>query len=366
MRSVSGSALEGVRARLEQLRPWFLRAYGTCRVAGQRVARIDLVPALITAADHSERSGRALWLWLRLVVPQRGFGLPGALFWRGLAALTGLGMTAALVTGLSAKDEDQPQLASLTAASTSGTAAQPAARRGNLGAADWSPIPRPIAIFDLASPEFGRTAPSYEARRTADGRREDVLAFAAFADSTPHLTLRLRTGPLEQSGERSFTVDLVREAALHALSVTRSSAPVAIQTRFGTLETADVVLDDGGTSRSCLAFRSAGDMTAFAMNGWWCAATKPSDRRQLACLIDRLDLANAAGNEELRATFAKSELARDPACAKPHLAASGRKASWLDVDGSMPALRVKTAAAETLKVTPPARPARSKTTHRKR
>lgn len=369
LRSVSSSALESIRARLEQLQPWLARAGEACRTAAQRCARIDLVPALIAAADHGERYGRALWRGLRLLAPRRGLGLSGALLWRGLAALTGLGMTAALVTGLSAKDEDQPQLASLIASTTSGPIPRIAAaspRSDSLDAMAWSPISRPIAMFDLGSSELGRIAPAYEARRTADGRREDVLTFAAFAEKGPHLMLRLRTGPLEQPGARSFTIGLVREAALRALSVTRSSAPAAIQTRFGPVEAADVVLDDGSTSRSCLAFRSTGDTAAFTMNGWWCASAKPSDRRQLACLIDRLDLANAAGNEELRAAFARSELARDPACAKPHLAAAGRKASWLDVDGSVPALRMKTAAAEPAKAKPAARPARLKTAHRKR
>ena len=370
LRSVLGSASESMRAGLERLRPWLAPAGEACRILARRLMRIDIVPILITAADHGERHGRALWRGLRRLVRRRGFGLPGALLWRGLAALTGIGMTAALVTGLSAKDEDQPQLASLTAIPApdvvSRGAIRPPARSDSLDVADWSSISRPIAMFDLASPELGRAAPAYEARRSADGRREDVMTFAAFADPAPHLVLRLRTGALGMRGARPFTIDLVREAALHALSVTRSNAPIALSTRFGTIETADVVLGDGNTSRSCLAFRSAGGTTAFAMSGWWCASAKPTDRRQLACLIDRLDLANAAGDAELRAAFAKSELARDPACGKSHLAATGRKASWLDVDGAMPALRLKTAAAETPKATPPARPIRAKAMRRKR
>jgi hypothetical protein len=296
-------------------------------------------------------------------VPRHGLGLPGALLWRGAAALAGLALTAALVTGLSAKDEDQPQLASLTALPAAGPVSHaPLSSSGP----QWNPIARPIALFDLDAPELGHVAPAYEARRTADGRREDVMAFAAFADKGAHLVLRLRTGPFEPAGARSFTVDLVREAASHALSVARSSAPAAIPTRFGPVETADVVLDDGSVSRGCLAFRSTGAATTFAMSGWWCASDRPSDRRQLACLIDRLDLVNGAGNEDLRQSFARSELARDPACMKPHLAASGRKSSWLDGDGSVPALRMKTAAAEPLKVTPPPRPARPKAARRKR
>lgn len=365
MRSVSITVLE--KARVGVARLW--ARLGRLRTLGQRPARIDLVPELIVGLDRMELCCRLLSRSLGRWVPRRGLRLPAALLWRALAALAGLGLTSALVTGLSAKDEE-PQLASLATVATSDIAARPAAtgdaRSGGLGMSDWSPIPRPIAMFDLDSPELGRIAPAYEARRAPNGQREDVLVFSGFADAAPHLLMRLRTGPLDRPASASFTVDLVREAASHALSVIRSSAPAAIQTRFGPIETADVVLGDGNGNRSCLAFRSIAAAPGFAMSGWWCAATKPSDRRQLACLIDRLDLVNAAGSETLRTTFAKTELARDPSCTKPHLAAAGRKASWLDADGSVPALRAKTAAAEHPKITPPARPVRAKAMRRKR
>ena len=58
------------------------------------------------------------------------------------------------------------------------------------------------------------------------------------------------------------------------------------------------------------------------------------------------ELAHAGAEPELRAAFARSELRRQPGCATPRLSATGRKVSWLDADGTMPALRMKTAAAE--------------------
>lgn len=355
-----------LRGQVERLRPRLATARDWSRALAARLKTADAVPILITAADRGERYGRLLWRGLRWLAPRRGFGLAGALLWRGMAALAGLGLTAALVTGLSAKDEDQPQLASLAVPSALRDPTRAAVRSGSPAAADWTAIPRPMAMFDLASPALGRTAPSYEARRTTDGRREDMMVFAAFAETGPHLVLRLRTGPLDAPDARPFTIDLVREAALRALSVARSSAPAAIPTRFGPLETADVVLEDGSMSRNCLAFRSTTGEAGFAMSGWWCASPKPSDRRQLACLIDRLDLANAGGSEELRQAFAKSELRRDPSCAPPHLAAAGRKTSWLDTEGTVPALRMKTAATEPARITASARPIRPKPLRRKR
>ncbi len=133
---------------------------------------------------------------------------------------------------------------------------------------------------------------------------------------------------------------MVRDAATHGMSIQRSGAVTPLQSRFGRVETADVTLSDGETSRACIAFRrDAGDLL-LGMGGWWCGGlSRPADRQQLACLLDRLDLLSAADDRVLRAAFARTELARQPGCVPPRLSASGRKASWLDVDGQAPVLK---------------------------
>ena len=334
---------------LRQLRRVWLRAGTLSRNAWARVAAIDFVPLLISGADRIEASFRTACRIGRRLTPRGGFGLPGALAWRIAAALGGISLTAALVTGLSTNGEGQSQLASLASPVAAATTRSAALGRKPLAVseADWMTISRPIAIFNLEAPELGREAPALEARRSQDGsRREDLLSFGAFAGSGPHLALRLRTGDGPAAGPSSFNVALVHAAALRSLAVERGSTPALIETRFGALETADIVLGDGSESRACLAFRTVSPDAPFAMSGWWCAGAKPSDRKQLTCLIDRLDLANAGAEPELRAAFARSELQRQPGCATPRLSATGRKVSWLDADGTMPALRMKTAAAE--------------------
>jgi len=337
---------------LQQLRHGLSRAGTLCRSTWKRAAAIDLVPSLITTADRIEAAFRAACRIGRRLIPRGGFGLPGALAWRVAAALVGVSLTAALVTGLSGNGEGRTQLASLSSPVAAATTQAMAGRRPLLGTseADWVAISRPIAIFNLEAPELGREAPAIEARRSRDGgQREDLLSFGSFAGSAPHLSLRLKTGDGIAASPNSFTVTLVHAAALRSLAVERGGTPAAIETRFGPLETADIVLGDGNESRACLAFRTVGSEAPFAMSGWWCAGAKPSDRKQLTCLIDRLDLANAGAEPELRAAFARSELKRQPGCATPRLSATGRKVSWLDADGTMPALRMKTAAAETTK-----------------
>lgn len=348
MRLRSVDVVLRVQAGLRRLRPWLLRGAAFSRSIATRLARIDIVPVLIACADRIEAGFRWSLRIARQLVPRRGLGLTGALAWRSAAALSSIGLTAALITGLSAKDEAPTQLASLALPATSSSAQTASPRRPRTAATaeDWITIPRPTAVFSLEASELGREAPALEARRSQDGsRREDLLSFGSFTEPKPHLLLRLATGDGAASGTRSFMVALVHDAAQRGFAVERSSAPAPTETRFGPLETADVVLGNGTESRACIAFRSPPGEAAFAMSGWWCAASKPSDRRQLACLIDRLDLASPV-DPKLRSIFARSELNREPACAPPRLSATGRKASWLDVDGSLPSLRMKTASAE--------------------
>ncbi len=352
LRLRSNELMSRLRPLLLQLQRGSLRAGTLCRSAWRRATAIDLVPSLITSADRIEATFRAACRIGRRLIPHGGFGLPGALAWRVAAALVGVSLTAALVTGLSGNGEGRTELASLASPVAAATTQTMAGRRPLLGTseADWIGITRPIAIFNLEAPELGRESPAIEARRSRDGgQREDLLSFGSFAGSAPHLSLRLTTGDGIAAGTGSFTVALVHAAALRSLAVERGGIPAAIETRFGPLETADIVLGDGSESRACLAFRTVGPDAPFAMSGWWCAGAKPSDRKQLTCLIDRLDLANAGAEPELRAAFARSELRRQPGCATPRLSATGRKVSWLDADGTMPALRMKTVAAESAK-----------------
>lgn len=367
MRLRSDELMSRVQPLLLQLRRGWLGAGVLSRKAWTRIATVDLVPFLITSADRIEAAFRTASRISRRLMPRNGFGLPGALAWRIGAALGGISLTAALVTSLSGTGGGHPQLASLASPVAAATTQTMAPSRKPLLAAteaDWVAVTRPIAIFNLEAPELGRAAPTIEARRSRDGgQREDLLSFGDFAGSAPHLSLRLRTGDGIATGPSSFTVALVHAAALRSLAVERGSTPSLIETRFGPLETADIVLGDGAGSRACLAFRTVEADAPFAMSGWWCAGAKPSDRKQLTCLIDRLDLANAGAEPELRAAFARSELQRQPGCATPRLAATGRKVSWLDADGTMPALRMKTATGEPM---PEPRPRRAKKSRRER
>ncbi|MDP3408317.1 hypothetical protein [Bosea sp. (in: a-proteobacteria)] len=318
-----------------------------------RLARLDLAAALIRFADTGEIVFDRLWRGLSglrhlpALLRWPGVRLTSALLWRGLAAATGIGLAAALVTALSSESEATIATLSVSPEPEAKPVRdvrqtprpKPAGREG------WVAITKPIPMFGLESPELDRGSATLEARRSPDGsQREDILGYGGFADAKPHLVLKLVVDHQPDELSRPFVVALVREAAARALSVQRSGLPAAIATRFGPVETADTTLSDGQTSRACIAFRMEAGALPMALSGWWCGgAAKPADRQQLVCLIDRIDLLNAGDDRALRTAFARTELNRQPACAPPRLSATGRKVSWLDADGQAPALRTKTA-----------------------
>ncbi|HEY5794721.1 MAG TPA: hypothetical protein VIU82_06875 [Bosea sp. (in: a-proteobacteria)] len=319
-----------------------------------RIAAIDVAAALIRFADRIEIGFGYFWRGiiglrhLRALLHAPGLRLGSGLIWRSIAAATGIGLTAALVTALSSGAEPTT-IASLTlppiqeARPVRDVRQEPRPSPG--GRENWIPITKPIPMFGLESPELDRASATLEARRSQDGvQREDVLGFGAFAEPKAHLLLRLSVEHGRNDLSQPFIIALVREAATRAMSVQRSGLPTAIQTRFGPVETADATLNDGDVSRPCIAFRMDAGALPLAMNGWWCGGEgKPADRQQLICLIDRIDLLNAGDDRALRAAFARTELNRQPACVPPRLAATGRKVSWLDADSAAPALRTKSA-----------------------
>jgi hypothetical protein len=319
-------------------------------LANAAPGRFDLAARLVDLADAIETGFARIKRPVRRLLRSGAIGLTGGLVWRGLAAVTGIGLTAMLIAGLSSGSSD-PALAGLPGPAETSAAplvrdvrqqALPLAAREE----GWVTIGRPIALFGLESPELDKRS-AYGAQRSQDGQgREDVLTFGAFDDGKSFLSLKFRINRDAQMQaalaglSQPFVITLVREGAARGLSVGRSGATTTIETKFGTVETADVGLSDGVAGRACIAFRHLDAAAHLSFSGWWCGSeAKPADRAQLTCLIDRIDLLSAGDDPELRASFARTELNRRQGCSVPRLAATGRKGSWLDADGKAPALR---------------------------
>lgn len=252
---------------------------------------IDLSSLLIRATDRTETLLRTLPQRSRRVARYSLARLTAGLLWRSAAAVTGVGMAAALVTGLSAEGS-APRLAGTLQPEPASTVRdvrqQP--RLAMDMPVEWRPADNAAQRISLSLPHLD--LPQRRAwRQTEDGRSlEEAVSMGEFAETRGHLALRIRTGPAAQIGPGPFTIHFIRQAAGQGLSVDRTGLPVALATSWGTLDAAEIVLGDSRTSRACLAFRSASTEGA-ALSGWWCAPEAGThDLAELRCIIDRLEI----------------------------------------------------------------------------
>ena len=103
-----------------------------------------------------------------------------------------------------------------------------------------------LPIFALEAPELAGLVQNYTGRVKTSGPREDILTF-----DEPNLPSGTAFRPLvlvvaqrhnQDDAAPSLYVETVRRAALHGVSIMRSYNPSEVQSRFGPLEVADVVL----------------------------------------------------------------------------------------------------------------------------
>ena len=175
----------------------------------------------------------------------------------------------------------------------------------------WRQIPPQPVLY-----AFERNADpvAMTARQHAGGAREDTLVLGAFGQERyAHVALAHNpAGPLAEPA-RSFFVELVRRSAEAGLSVVRYPQSHAVATKFGPVEAAPVTLA-AAAEQACLAFRFADAAAGFGFQGWLCGSeARPVDDAQLACFLDGIGLAGAAG-PGLKAIFARSERNRIEAC----------------------------------------------------
>ncbi len=199
----------------------------------------------------------------------------------------------------------------------------------------WKNVPKPVEMIALQAPQFQRFAPTYVARQSDAGDREDALAFEPGSAELPEARIALRR-PVVASAQPSLFIDMTRQQAERGVAVTRAGAPGRLATKFGELDVADMTFQDHqGRSQSCLAFRSDGPI---GLSGWYCAAQGAAvERPELACFVDRLALLKAGEDRDLRRFFAEAEQRRTP-CPTTRIS-TGRKPTWLDSDGKAPQMR---------------------------
>lgn len=256
-----------------------------------------------------------------------------ALGWRTAAASVGILGAGWIASAI-------PQLldtkAEASAPSITGSLSEHAARAPR---SEWAEIKRAGTTFTLAITELDGQPVRLLSRRDVHSQaREEQLQTGEFA--APPTFARIALRRLDAATPTGFFVDMSRHASESGFSFARASQALPLNSKFGILEAADMVLSDGVTTRNCLIFRHVPDGVNFSFRGWLCGTTeRAADRQQLTCLVERINLLASGEDRLLRAHFSKAELQRQPQCQAPKLQAAGRKTSWLDPDQAKPPLR---------------------------
>jgi hypothetical protein len=191
----------------------------------------------------------------------------------------------------------------------------------------WSPILRPVPGFVFETPLFPREQVTLAARRHhPGGGREDSFALAQPGARQGFGRLVVyRTGS-EAAPSGTLYLELARRTAMDGFAILHSAQPGPLATKFGLVETADLVLSAGGAEYRCAAWRIVAEEHDLRVTGWLCPAQDmPMTRTALACLVDRLEVEPAQTDAALRALFVAADRRRTPGCPSPRPVPAGRR-----------------------------------------
>jgi hypothetical protein len=175
----------------------------------------------------------------------------------------------------------------------------------------WSEVPRAQGFFALATTALDASEARYVVRRHRDGGRKDDLIWGSATGHGPYVRVTLYR-PGHEGEAPADPLDAVADIASEAGIDAELTGPVgSLNTKFGPLSAVDMVVESGEGGRSCVAVAGAWSDPRFGLVAWWCnPGPELVARGQLACLLDRLALMSAGGDDRLAKHFAQAELHR--------------------------------------------------------
>ncbi len=194
-------------------------------------------------------------------------------------------------------------------------AAKPPPRR--LG---WVKIPQPFHLYALHAPLVaGENSIMSRGATRPGGGREDFLSYGDFDGKAAFVRLAVTRHGSEKMEAPSFYVDMARRAAAIGISIDRADPPAPQATRFGEFETAAMSMLKGRLARdNCRGFRSSLAPPGLAIAGFACGADgERLSGRELACVINRLDLVSPRDDKVLREFFAAAAARGGARCGEP-------------------------------------------------
>ena len=177
----------------------------------------------------------------------------------------------------------------------------------------WIDVPRAAGAFAVSMQGLDPAQWSYHVRRHRDGGgRKDLMTFGATADKNAYVRIEFYR-PGSEGEAIADPLDAVAALAGDSrIDAELSETSSTLKTKFGELSVIDMNVAGADEPRACVAVAGAWGDPRFGLVGWWCnAGPEMVPYGQLVCLVDRLTLMSAGGDERLASFFAKAELKRN-------------------------------------------------------
>ncbi len=207
----------------------------------------------------------------------------------------------------------------------------------------WFEVTRGSGAFVLAYPAIDALAQQYAVRRHREGGgRKDLMTWGAPRDEGAYVRIALYRPGNEGTAPADPLAAVTALAAESEINAELAGPVGELDTKFGPLALVDMKLSRmGDEPRTCLAAAGAWDNPRLGLVVWWCnPGPAIVAHGRLACLLDRLVLMSAGGDDNLVSFFARAELKRNfCGTAGPTLAAQAKRPDNWILNKSDPKLR---------------------------
>jgi hypothetical protein len=177
---------------------------------------------------------------------------------------------------------------------------------------EWIEIARPYPAFALESPMLAGLDSKLLVRvHRIDGGRKEEFTFGDPAAAGGYARISLyRPGPDGMAGHDPFEA-VVAVAAESAIDADLQETDRKLGTKFGALPVIAMSVKRREETRRCLATAHAWTDPRLGLVAWWCnEGEELVAHGEFACLLDRLALMSAGGDDRLAEFFARVELRR--------------------------------------------------------
>jgi hypothetical protein len=198
---------------------------------------------------------------------------------------------------------------------------------------DWIEVTRAAGAFAVSMPGLEPVQSTYLVRRHRDGGgRKDLVTFGAARDKNVYVRIELYR-PGTEGEVIADPLDAVAALAAEShIDAELSETTGKLRTKFGALPVVAMTVEGSDAKRACIAVAGGWDDPRFGLVAWLCnPGPELVPYGELACLLDRLTLMSAGGDDGLAAFFAKAELKRNfCGSAGPIVAATPRRSDdWI-------------------------------------